>query len=306
MLKKLIRKCGGLDTAVEFDLFDKMILPILLYGAEIWGFERASEIEKVHAKFCKYVLGVPTQTSTLAVLSETGRVPLYVYYFKRCITYWLKVVSLPSHRFPYACYSMLYVLDQNGRKTWATYVKQLLYKYNFHEVWDQQGVANTATFLSEFESRVKQLYIEEWDYDIRQSSKLSLLRSIASSCVEVESYLCNDKLLWKYRSCLSKLRCSAHTLAIEKGRHKNVLVAERICTLCEQSGEIVLEDEYHFVLHCPTLAHLREQYQIVDMESYADFLKLLTSEDVQVQLRLAAFVYHASRLRCDLLSNRVL
>ena len=46
---------------------------------------------------------------------------------------------------------------------------------------------------------------------------------------------------------LSKLRISAHKLAIEGGRYMNIPKQERICTACN-SGEV--EDEEHFLLSC--------------------------------------------------------
>ena len=46
------------------------------------------------------------------------------------------------------------------------------------------------------------------------------------------------------RAMLSKLRISAHKLAIEGGRYLNIPKHERICTACN-SGKV--EDEEHFV-----------------------------------------------------------
>jgi hypothetical protein len=36
-----------------------MILPILIYGSEIWGFTSYEQTEKVQIKFCKKILGLP-------------------------------------------------------------------------------------------------------------------------------------------------------------------------------------------------------------------------------------------------------
>ena len=51
------------------------------------------------------------------------------------------------------------------------------------------------------------------------------------------------------RNILIRFRISAHTLEIEKGRHQNRPLNERICKLCKL--EIV--DEIHFLLQCPIL-----------------------------------------------------
>ena len=46
-------KLGTLSTTEAFKLFDTMILPILRYAAEIWGYDYLIQIEKVHDRFCE-------------------------------------------------------------------------------------------------------------------------------------------------------------------------------------------------------------------------------------------------------------
>ena len=40
-------------------LFNSLVCPVTEYGSEVWGFNQAEDIERVHRHFCKYVLGVP-------------------------------------------------------------------------------------------------------------------------------------------------------------------------------------------------------------------------------------------------------
>ena len=40
------------DVKTKLVLFDRLVVPILLYGAEVWGIFDYTEIEKVHIKFC--------------------------------------------------------------------------------------------------------------------------------------------------------------------------------------------------------------------------------------------------------------
>ena len=46
------------DIKMKLSLFDKLVVPILTYGSEIWGIYEFKEVEKIHMKFCKYILGV--------------------------------------------------------------------------------------------------------------------------------------------------------------------------------------------------------------------------------------------------------
>ena len=40
------------------ELFDRLIVPILCYGGEVWGFSKSVQQERVHLQFCKKLLGV--------------------------------------------------------------------------------------------------------------------------------------------------------------------------------------------------------------------------------------------------------
>jgi hypothetical protein len=53
----LLQQCRKHKLSIEcqFDMFDKTILPILLYGSEIWGFENIDIIERVHLHFCRFI-----------------------------------------------------------------------------------------------------------------------------------------------------------------------------------------------------------------------------------------------------------
>ncbi len=42
---------------LQLDLFDRMIVPIMLYGCEVWGPENYTETEKFDLKFLKHILG---------------------------------------------------------------------------------------------------------------------------------------------------------------------------------------------------------------------------------------------------------
>ena len=158
-----------------FKLFDKIIAPILLYGSEIWGYEFRKEIEAVHVTFCKYVLGVARNTPNCAALGECGRLPLSVLYMTRCIKYWIRIIQLYNHaRYPKCCYDILYQLDIHvaGRHTWATDVKNMLYRFGFGIVWLSQGAGNVELFLCMFKQRVSDISRQEWTSNITSLSKL--------------------------------------------------------------------------------------------------------------------------------------
>ena len=106
---------------ILFHLFDHIIKPVLLYACEIWTplnleyrlannpqtaaaqfinnikqnfplehkfCETSNPIEKLHLKFCRFVLGVHSKTTNLAIYGETGRYPLYIDQIVQCVKYY--------------------------------------------------------------------------------------------------------------------------------------------------------------------------------------------------------------------------
>ena len=55
--------------SVMCKLFDTIVLPVLYYGAEVWGMVKPEEIEKIQFQICKFILQVPTRTPTAAVMA---------------------------------------------------------------------------------------------------------------------------------------------------------------------------------------------------------------------------------------------
>ena len=62
-----------------FLFFDSQIRPSMDYGCEICGTNNTNgmrDMEPIHLKFLKAMLGVRKQTTSAAVYADTGRVPL--------------------------------------------------------------------------------------------------------------------------------------------------------------------------------------------------------------------------------------
>ena len=60
-------RINKLPIKLQFDLFDKMVMPVILYGCEIWGYKDLGTLETLHLKFCKYVMNLKTATPYVMV-----------------------------------------------------------------------------------------------------------------------------------------------------------------------------------------------------------------------------------------------
>ena len=297
-IKKFQNRCGNLAPSIALNIFDKMVVPILNYGAEVWGFKEYECIESVQIRFCKKLLGVGRCSSNSAILGELGRYPLFVNLSLKCIKYWFKLLRMPPSRNPRAVYDMLLNLDEAGRITWVTFIKLLLRRYGFGVVWLEQGVGYEEEFLCIFEQRLKDCCMQEWQSDVLKNSKLCTY-SLFKTHFCLESYVSLDLPRCFIRS-FTKLRCSNHTLMIEVGRHMAVDRMYRICSYCISLNERFVEDEYHFVCICKKYELLRSRFLPIWYWEYPNidkFILLMNTKQKALLVNLVKYVYNAFRVR---------
>jgi hypothetical protein len=93
----LRRRCVELcifDPALQCQMFDALVKPVLSYGCEIWSDHMACEqLEVVHRAFLKSLLGVNTMTSSYVVLAKFGRFPLEIFWWQQIMHFLSRVSS---------------------------------------------------------------------------------------------------------------------------------------------------------------------------------------------------------------------
>jgi hypothetical protein len=300
-LNKYLYKFTDISPRHQFDLFDKMISPILNYSSEVFGFSKGSQIERVHLSFCKRVLGVKLSTQNNFVYGETGRLPLKILWQSNMIRYWLKLCLSPEIKYIKIVYNFL--KEQADRrpniKNWVSNVKDLLSRLGFYDVWLNQGVANSKIFMSILKQRIKDNYFQTWTEQLQASSRALFYREIA--LFEYSPYL-DIVTVTKFRKSFTRLRLSSHRLQIETGRWNKPLsipINERKCKFCN-----TLEDEYHFVIECPVYLDLRKQYiksYYWTRPNFAKFKELINSNNTTMVRKLATFVFKAFEKRDQIL-----
>ena len=100
-LKSRILDFEGLNNQMKLKLFDTLIRPILTYGSEIWITDKTSDnlpFEKIHNRFCKYLLGVHKKSSNFAARLEFGRAKILNFINMISLKYIKRVNELPTTR----------------------------------------------------------------------------------------------------------------------------------------------------------------------------------------------------------------
>ena len=153
---------------------------------------------------------------------------------------------------------------------------------------------------------IREYFIKTWHSDLQNLSKYPILRTynLFKRSFEREHYL-SSVLNPKYRIAISKLRCSSHTLEIERGRYTIPVTPadKRLCNVC-----MVVEDELHFLLHCTLYSKDRQALYTRVCEhkpqftDYADLEKiqyLLDNKDNRIITLVGKFIHNSFIARCE-------
>ena len=101
---RVTNKYVGLNPYIMCDLFDKMILPILTYGCEVWGYHKGDAIERVHREFL-----MKSTTMNEFVYGEFGRKPLIYERYIRVVKYWFKLLKQTNDRLTKSVYNIFFL-----------------------------------------------------------------------------------------------------------------------------------------------------------------------------------------------------
>ena len=278
-------------------LFDSLVASILNFGSEIWGFHDASDVELIHTKFLRRILGVKKSTNLASLYGEVGRYPLLLTRKINVIKYWIKILKQHDTSLIKQIYIMLKDDAENNHnyngKNWASQIKDMLQQYGLGYVWEHQFEIDIP--FSIIKQRIIDNYLQKWYSNINNSPRLQSY-SIFKHNFELEQYLSvlGDK---KYRTALSRFRTSAHSLRIETGRYENLPREQRLCKSCTMN---MIENEYHFLLVCPHYRDLRIKYfkpYYCHWPTLCKFESLLSSTSRNTIFRLAKFIYFANKKR---------
>ena len=88
----LITKSRRLQVPIDItlDLFDKLVLPILIYGCEVWGHTNLKLIEFFHRNFIRRLLKLGESTTNCMLYGKTSIQPIIE---KRMISFWSRLTQ---------------------------------------------------------------------------------------------------------------------------------------------------------------------------------------------------------------------
>ena len=262
----LIKNSNRLNLPIDLqiDLFNKTIIPILLYGSEIWGCGNLDLMERVQLKFLKYILKLKRPTPNYIVYGETGCFPISVYIEEKIISFWSRLCSTNDPNFQNKLSSLLYknilhssegVHDDVFKKKfpWLNSVKNVLIKCGLFNIWSTNDFPNSKWLQLTVKQKLKDLFINDW-YSKIESSTNSAFYKVFKKSFGIESYLLNTKTSFLYY--FIKFRTRNHRLPIKTGNWSRTPVNLRVCNFCQNT----IGDEFHYLFECTQFSSERRIY----------------------------------------------
>ncbi len=96
-----------LPIDIQLEMYDSMVVPVMMYACEVWGNGVASEVELLQMKFCKHVLYVHRYTSSDIVHGELGIYPVEISITCRMMNYWFRLLMGKSSELCHVMYQCL-------------------------------------------------------------------------------------------------------------------------------------------------------------------------------------------------------
>ena len=252
----LLSRCNVLELPldVQLELFDTMVVPIITYGCETWGVKNNDIIEKLHLRFCRYILKVKNSTPKCMLYGELGRYPVDIHIKCKIIMYWHRLVNGSTNKMSYLMYNVLLSLyrEDTYRAEWLSYIHKTLNECEMSDVWLTQGAFISSNQLKELiTTRLKDQFKQDWAAEMELNSKCILYKSFKTN-LKFEKYL--SELNGSHRRLIIRFRLCNHKLAVERGRYTNIVRDRRYCDICTED---VLGDEFHTLMECKNV-HVKE------------------------------------------------
>ena len=283
-----------LPIDIQLDVFNKTVIPCMLYGGELWGYNNTDCLELVQRKFLKYALKLKTGTCTAFLYCESGYLPIEVEIKIRMVSFWVNLLIGRRDKFSYKMYLICLSLYRRGLVIfkWLDNVVSILNETGFSYVFIDQlnidGKYLKNVLLPKIKIVVRDQAKQALFEKISQESDFPIYPNIVTFH-KTQNYLVKmPPDIW---IPLIKIRTGNHKLPIQFHSWKIVYKPKeaRICTICRLGA---VGDEMHYIMHCPVFDEDRKKYlpSTEKDKTLENFIKLLKSEKISTLRGLAKFL----------------
>lgn len=245
------KSCGGLPYDVYTKLYNAYVVPVISYGAAVWGMKSFSCINAVHHRAMRFYLGTGKYTPNAAVQGEMGWKPILHEQWKVICSHWSRCLNYDSIRVNKKIFNWTLNKGSSRCKNWSFIVTEKLKSVGLDRYLNLPF--SCKQFLKDVSDVLMQNHVQNWKTDLERVTAVNgtggnKLRTykLFKSTYTVEPY-CKLNMSFGHRSAYAKFRCGGAPLRIETGRYENLPLFERKCPFCVDK----VETEMHVLLECP-------------------------------------------------------
>ena len=288
-MNALMWRCAKMNLTPDLiiDLYSKMIIPIITYGSEVWGFSDLTEVEKFHRECLKRILGVAGHTASCCVYGETGSAPLSTIIGQKMTGFWLKIINGKQSKIVRFLYHLFRKKHYNSDfvSEWLHEMHWRMEEVGMEVVWENEGQGmSSEVILSSMKVRSAILAEEQWRRCVREQRGNDIYKTFKMK-LEVEPYLSAD-LSRKCMRNVARFRCRSNFLpaaSFERFRDEEY---RPTCPMCASQRA----DEVHFLCRCPFFGNARERWCGSARLDEACFVSMMRDKDADAANRTARFI----------------
>ena len=308
----ILQKARILKLPIDIvcQLYEACVIPVLLYGSEIWGYECLKSLEIFHRRFLRIILNYYNFSPNCMLYGETNSLDIKTKVYIRMISYWLKLLNSDVLKLSSVICKKFkkdmddskpsYDMDESNLSIpnpneefvlsykWLKKVKGILDSTGFSHVW-LSDLCVQLDFLKEFKQRCHDLFVQNWRSDMNSNSQCSVYR-LHKEAPKVEDFMLN--LDYVHRLRLSKFISRVHNLPVTSNRF--AFKENDPLTLCPLCDINCIGDESHYLFKCSYFDSVRKNYlpdKLLNVRNDMSSLwKILLNLDTKSLVKVSKFV----------------
>ena len=225
----------------KLKIFNAAARSIMLYGSQIWGYERYDSVEKLFRYFIKKMFILPSNTPNYVLYLETSYETLFITTIKLHFSYINRILALNSNRLPKILAEKVISLNTFWAYEWTS----LCTKIGF---FPPNNLLPISHYCSEILELVKNSDLTTFTSDAANSQYHDLYPKLNFNV----SNMLND-LSPRATSLIIKARCGLLDINAKCFKANTF----GYCTICNLD---MAENTLHFIGVCPVYANIRKRY----------------------------------------------
>ncbi len=201
--------------------------------------DSVTEIDKVHAKFIKFALGVSKFTSNTAVFREMGQVPILNKAKRLALMYYYRLENEIS-QVNYPLLNAAYNEMKQYNHPWLNIVRSVISELGLGNLYSNSSTLDRKQFKTKVKSRLHDIAVQEISGHLSERSYLNdLVTLVKGSQYKMQNYI-NVVQSSSHRVMYAKIRTNSTKLSLNP--YSNI---HNMCDKCN-----VIKDFQHLLLNC--------------------------------------------------------